>query len=805
MRVRTLCLFIICAATYAFGQDRLWQLHYYDETNSALEGHTTQILQDHSGLLWIATWNGIYRFDGYDFRRMKPQPGDSCSMTSDRIRDIWLAKNGDIYVKNDETLFLFDTKTYHFRNLHDEDELREAEQQRDKQPTRGKFVDGRLEYIDPQGLEWLFHNDALYCMSSVAPPIKPMVMEKQTMVRCLKMDSKKRVWMTTKEDATVRLLDTEGHTLGYLSPDGTLSPHYRSFGHPVYCITETHDGHIWMGCKPGGLLRLTEKASTPNRFTIESINGLESTDIYGVAEDSRHRLWIATLGNGIACIEQPNTPQPYTLENLPGYPTDICQRVRHIHITSRDELLAATTEGLIVANLANNAKDTRFLRRTKDPADASSLSCNAVMDVVETTDNRIFIATETGGICELLSTDLTADTLHFRSYDMASGLLPTDMTLGMTLMPGNHLLVVSNTKLISLDLNHGTFESLGHHFFRHVYHFSEARPLLLPNDNWLVGTNEGAFLLPASSAHHSNYQPPLLLTGISYANNQQQLAVTHIDTLQLKPSERSLTLHFAALDYIDPTVINYQYRLGTDSTSQWINLGHSHSITLLDLLPGNYLLSVRSTNVDGLWTNNTRTLTIIVEPMFWETVWAQLLLAILLLAVIGAIVYTFIYIRAINRKQRETLEKYLELLNNSQAATATTANDSQQQAAPLSAVDNEQTTIEKVDDPFMQRVLQYVEQNLANGDADIGQMAEACYVSRSVLQRKLKQLMGVTPIDFMREARLKHACKMLRTTDLTVSDVAYQCGFNDPKYFSRCFRQSVGMSPTEYKQQSVVE
>ena len=60
-------------------------------------------------------------------------------------------------------------------------------------------------------------------------------------------------------------------------------------------------------------------------------------------------------------------------------------------------------------------------------------------------------------------------------------------------------------------------------------------------------------------------------------------------------------------------------------------------------------------------------------------------------------------------------------------------------------------------------------------------------------------MMGVTPVDFLREARLKHACKMLRTTDMAVSDVAYKCGFNDPKYFSRCFRQSIGMSPSEYK------
>ena len=101
----------------------------------------------------------------------------------------------------------------------------------------------------------------------------------------------------------------------------------------------------------------------------------------------------------------------------------------------------------------------------------------------------------------------------------------------------------------------------------------------------------------------------------------------------------------------------------------------------------------------------------------------------------------------------------------------------------------------------MQAVLSFVEQNLDNSNADVGRMAEACAVSRSVLQRKMKQLMGVTPLDFLREARIKRACQLLRESDANVSDVAYRCGFSDPKYFSRSFKQSVGVSPSEYKSQ----
>jgi transcriptional regulator GlxA family with amidase domain len=51
----------------------------------------------------------------------------------------------------------------------------------------------------------------------------------------------------------------------------------------------------------------------------------------------------------------------------------------------------------------------------------------------------------------------------------------------------------------------------------------------------------------------------------------------------------------------------------------------------------------------------------------------------------------------------------------------------------------------------------------------------------------------------MREARIKRACQLLRQTEKTVSEVAYACGFTDPKYFSRIFKQSIGQAPTEYR------
>ena len=115
-----------------------------------------------------------------------------------------------------------------------------------------------------------------------------------------------------------------------------------------------------------------------------------------------------------------------------------------------------------------------------------------------------------------------------------------------------------------------------------------------------------------------------------------------------------------------------------------------------------------------------------------------------------------------------------------------------------SDVRNGARNIEAVD-PMLERVMTFIEEHIADSDISVGDMASAAATSRSGLQRKLKQAMGITPQDLLREARIKRACQLLRTSNKTIAEVAYACGFSDPKYFSRCFKQSTGQSPTEYK------
>lgn len=794
MKIKLVAFLTFLLTAVSVRSQELLELHRYDALNSDLEGHVTQILQDKKGLVWLSTWNGLYRFDGYEFSRIKPLAGNGCSMTSDRIRDFWEGTDGSFFCRTDDGIFRFDTKEYQFHDVTSQAELAEAEEARDKNTTRGRKLDKTLEYIDPHGLYWRVEHDVLYCLMRTDSPITPLPMEKSAMTGCLYQDRGGGIWVTTKSDATVRLLNNDGTPRGYLTPDGRVTQAYTSFGHPIYSICQTRDGRIWLGSKPDGLFRLTMAAS--GNFTVEHMDILKKGNVYDMAEDYRGRLWVAMLGSGIACVDNPSAPSPTITDSLPGYPYDKCPRMRRLHITPDGIMLCTTTDGLLVARIEDNLGNMHFRRHSRDTHRSGSLFCNATMDIVQTASGRIFVSTETDGISEITSKDLLADSLTFKRYNTDSNLLPTDMIVGMALARGERLLVVGDRQLVNLNIHDGSFETLGHLFFRHPYQFSESQVLMLDDGRWLIGTTENAIFLSEAMAHSSSYNPPLLLTGITKQNQPKMLAVEHLDSLVLQPDERNVTIHFAALDYTDPASIRYQFRLDADS-SGWSNIGTNHSVTLLDLRPGTYHLSLRSTNAEGLWTDNVRTLTIVVVPTFWETTLAKVLLVLLVLALIAASVYTYFYVKRIKRHQQEALKNYLDLLAKGRQQAA----ESQQPSADANAKETKQLTEKAQLDPFMQQVLDFTEKNLANSDADVNLMAEACHVSRSVLQRKLKQMVGLTPLDFMREARIKKACSMLGEGNYIVSEVAYRCGFSDPKYFSRCFKKSVGMTPTEYRSQ----
>lgn len=106
--------------------------------------------------------------------------------------------------------------------------------------------------------------------------------------------------------------------------------------------------------------------------------------------------------------------------------------------------------------------------------------------------------------------------------------------------------------------------------------------------------------------------------------------------------------------------------------------------------------------------------------------------------------------------------------------------------------------ITSLDEKFLKKALKTVEKNIGNSEFSVEKMGKELGVSRGHLYNKLVALTGKTPVEFIRIMRLKRAAQYLEKSQLTVSEIAYEVGFNDPKYFSRYFKEEFGLVPSEY-------
>lgn len=110
--------------------------------------------------------------------------------------------------------------------------------------------------------------------------------------------------------------------------------------------------------------------------------------------------------------------------------------------------------------------------------------------------------------------------------------------------------------------------------------------------------------------------------------------------------------------------------------------------------------------------------------------------------------------------------------------------------------------INSVEERFLEKLQQVVSENLENPEFGAEDFAAAMDMSRMQLHRKLKHLTGLSSMEFLKDQRLKTASTLLSRRDLSVSEVAYSVGFNDLSHFSKSFKASFGLSPTEYQQTS---
>ncbi|NPD83093.1 AraC family transcriptional regulator [Prevotella sp. PINT] len=777
-------LFLLCFVQRSIAQT---SETVYNTDSGVSHWIVSDILQDSKGFIWFSTWNGLNRFDGYEFRQVKSYPGDGADIRSEVIRQMALDEAGNIICITEDGAFKLDARTYRLTSDFDLSKCGI------KQNTC------TVSFRDREGNLWHVGRYGVTKTSSAEHPAQLVEGTEGVQARAFLLDKGSRLWLATKEDECIRLYNRGRRLVGYLGRDGRFHRERTSFGYRAYSMMQARNGDIWIGCKPGALLRLRSRHDGTYEIKEFGKEGLPCNVIYHIVDDSAGRLWFATFGGGVACIEYPALEEPsFVTFPMKGI-ADGKVKVRRIYPTRSGNIVCATTNGLVLGIVdRKDLRKTVFRRLVRNGKDEGSLAGNALMDVVGDKAGRIFIATENNGIDVTDEKTLFSEKPSFRHYNTANSSLTSDACHALALKDDGRLLIVSTDRVMDFSPEKDETVTYSSTFWNDESHFSEERPLQLSPDSWLFGQEQGAYIATRRSMDVPGYVPPLLFTELAVNGKRSRLDVCNTDTIIIDTDERNFSLSFATLDYTDNSEILYRTRL---DSAPWSHASKDRSLAFYDLQPREHILEVQSTDRYGRWVKNTRRLLIVVKPHWYETLWARFFGWLTVMAMITGAVYTVFHVRELHRQRRELLEKYMALLDKSAGSDGNTSVKEIGEELP--------SGIPAADRKFLDRVKEYIEENISNSDANIDDMASFAATSRSNLNRKLRSLVGITAAQLLIDARMQRAAQLLGGVDggekLSVSEVAYRCGYSDSRYFARCFKQKYGVTPSGFSAESEKE
>lgn len=439
----------------------------------------------------------------------------------------------------------------------------------------------------------------------------------------------------------------------------------------VTAIMRSSTGELWLGTWGAGLKRLS--GDSGNR--IESFihvgsaeNPVRSEFISSVTELSEHALLVGTEsglelfdpGRGRFTPVDPKMKLTGTLEVGCLLPA----RDGSVWIGSRNGLYRVKRADLEQFASRNEIPYTAWFN---NPGDSVSLPGNYVISLKQTADGTIWVGTYGNGICRVLENP--NGTIQFKKYTEDNGLC-NNVAYAMEEDLQGNLWISTDKGLSKLDPKAGTFQN-----------FFVKDGLLSDQFYWSASCADAAGNLYFGSIAGVNYFDASRIdiyrkgckpvfteflvfnepVKIGQKYHGRVILKNHIsDTPQLELSYKDavFSIEFSALDYFLPEKVRYQYKMeGVDQG--WVEVPATRRFAnYTNLSGGEYTFKVRAGNSDGVWSDETAELRIVVHPPFYNTAWFRFLSVVfLVLAVLGYIRYRTRFLKEQKRKLEEQVKE----------------------------------------------------------------------------------------------------------------------------------------------------
>ena len=614
------------------------------------------------------------------------------------------------------------------------------------------------------------------------------------------------------------------------------------------------DGTLWVGTVEGGLNALAPGSRNLTHYTMAN-SGLPHNSVSTLAADNRGNLWIGTWGTGIAVmnLQQPGRIIPLVVDakhqpflNFAGVlvydpindgmwlgtndglffydlkrqqliePFKGCLNVRGCIgslITRDGKLLMGCVQGMVEINLKSRIPgkgDFAVKYHQYKLDDPKSGVIDKILSFCLAKDGKIWLGSNGYGLyCYNYNKE---GKTYVKSFTTNNG-LANNTVKGIVEDNQGMLWIATDNGLSIFNPKTETFSSYSRKdgLLSSQFYFNGA--IRDAKGKIYLGTDEG--LMAVTGVNHAVHNSARLRFTELLVDNQPVFAgsdyldddISIAKRLCIHESDKSFTIFFSALNYGNESQGVYLYRM-KGYENDWVQLKPGqHSVRYSTLPAGSYQFEVKYIPSFDSDKEQVISVDIKVTPYFWKSWW---FVSLMVIAFIAFLLYIYTS-RLEKMREREVEELYRPIeaaLKDSDEPGKLQSriqmileNQKRYQDSQKKSIEADRKQVAEKERPFMDIVMEVMEKNYDNSEFGVQELADEMRMNRSVLSKKLNAEAGQPTAQFIRNYRLDIAKKMIteNVANRNITEIAYRVGFNDPKYFTRCFTKQYGVSPSSYK------
>jgi signal transduction histidine kinase/ligand-binding sensor domain-containing protein/DNA-binding response OmpR family regulator len=705
---------IVSYSQLAYEQINVLRLDQITTKDGLPHNSVQSIIQDKYGLMWISSFSGLYRFDGYEFINYRPDPLDPSALISGGVYNLISDSIGNFYVAFFDTTYIcrynYDTdnfvrlqryklgptfikrierkkkqlvKTYDTEDFHWEysnhilikinKKTGESKKFFTETPQNQPISDNNISvmFIDKHENLWLgTENQGIYKVNTDSKPFFSYYHYKsdnriiiKDIIRAIHEDKSGNIWIGTFYNG-VHVFNRKNNKITILrqNPDNLNN---SLISNEIRCILCDSKGYVWIGTKQG-LSKYHPSTKTFTNYAFRTPKSIPNNWVHAIMEDYKGSIWIGTF-DGIAKYD---TSQDLFIAYDPR--VSLMNKQVDIILEDRYKNLWVGTQGGGVTCLKrkNNSDEFNPVHYIHNREDTNSISNNRVFSIREDKQGYIWIATEYG------LNRLDPETGVFLRFTQNNN-LPDEMIMGLLIDNNDNLWISHKKGLSRMNIESFEIRSYSEQDGLQSNEFSENA--CFKNDETgelFFGSTNGLNSFFPTKIEENHIKPEVIFTGLEILNQpvrpQEKIddrvilskPILFTDEINLKYSDKSFSIKFAALHYANPKSNQYLYKLdGYDKN--WIKADPMIRMATYSNLPGGkYTFMAKASNNDGIWNEQPSTIKINISPPWWNN-WVAYFAYFAIVILVFYLVYNYIVSREKfkneMRYERMKMKKIVEL------------------------------------------------------------------------------------------------------------------------------------------------